>query len=49
MKTDLIDPEIAGQGGRIVKTTGDGMLAEFVSVGARGAVCDQHPDGDGGA
>jgi class 3 adenylate cyclase/pimeloyl-ACP methyl ester carboxylesterase len=29
---ELIDPEIEGRGGRIVKTTGDGMLAEFASA-----------------
>jgi class 3 adenylate cyclase len=29
---ELIDPEIARRGGRIVKTTGDGMLAEFGSA-----------------
>ena len=28
----LIDPKIAEHGGRIVKTTGDGMLVEFASV-----------------
>src|SRR5882724_9986059 len=28
----LLDPEIAEHQGRIVKTTGDGMLAEFASV-----------------
>jgi TolB-like protein/class 3 adenylate cyclase/DNA-binding SARP family transcriptional activator/Tfp pilus assembly protein PilF len=28
----LIDPKIAEHGGRIIKTTGDGMLAEFASV-----------------
>ena len=28
----LIDPAIAGHHGRIVKTTGDGMLVEFASV-----------------
>jgi adenylate cyclase len=28
----LIDPEIAEHRGRIVKSTGDGMLVEFVSV-----------------
>jgi class 3 adenylate cyclase len=31
-RRELIDPEIAGRGGRIVKTTGDGMLAEFASA-----------------
>jgi len=29
---DLIDPKIAEHRGRIVKTTGDGLLAEFASV-----------------
>ena len=28
----LVDPQIAGHRGRIVKTTGDGMLAEFASA-----------------
>jgi class 3 adenylate cyclase len=28
----LVDPRIAQHRGRIVKTTGDGMLVEFVSV-----------------
>jgi adenylate cyclase len=28
----VIDPEIAAERGRIVKTTGDGLLAEFSSV-----------------
>ncbi len=31
-RTDLIDPCIAEHRGRIVKTTGDGLLAEFASV-----------------
>jgi class 3 adenylate cyclase len=31
-RRELIDPEVAGHGGRIVKTTGDGMLAEFGSA-----------------
>ena len=31
-RRDLIDPEIAARGGRIVKTTGDGMLVEFASA-----------------
>jgi adenylate cyclase len=32
LRTDLIDPKIAGHHGRIVKLMGDGMLAEFASV-----------------
>jgi class 3 adenylate cyclase len=31
-RRELIDPAIAGHRGRIVKTTGDGMLVEFPSV-----------------
>jgi adenylate cyclase len=31
-RKDLIDPKIADNHGRIVKTTGDGMLVEFASV-----------------
>ncbi len=31
-RDELIDPTIAAHGGRIVKTTGDGMLVEFASV-----------------
>ena len=31
-RRDAIDPEIASRGGRIVKTTGDGLLVEFASV-----------------
>jgi class 3 adenylate cyclase len=32
MRQELVDPEIAEHRGRIVKTTGDGMLVEFASV-----------------
>ena len=32
LRDDLIEPKIAEYGGRIVKTTGDGMLVEFPSV-----------------
>ena len=32
LRADLIDPAIAGHNGRIVKTTGDGLLVEFASV-----------------
>ena len=31
-RRELIDPKIAERRGRIVKTTGDGMLVEFASV-----------------
>ena len=31
-RRELIDPKIAEHHGRIVKTTGDGLLAEFSSV-----------------
>jgi len=33
LRAELIDPKIAGHRGRIVKTTGDGLLVEFASVG----------------
>src|SRR5216684_3873331 len=32
LRAELIDPKIAGHRGRIVKTTGDGLLVEFGSV-----------------
>ena len=32
-RLELIDPAIVKNGGRIIKTTGDGMLAEFASAG----------------
>jgi TolB-like protein len=32
LRRDLVDPKIAEHGGRIVKTTGDGLLVEFASV-----------------
>src|ERR1700741_3431443 len=32
LRRELIDPKIAEHHGRIVKTTGDGMLVEFGSV-----------------
>ena len=43
-RREIIDPKIAEHRGRIVKTTGDGMLAEFVSVvdAVRCAVDIQH-------
>jgi adenylate cyclase len=43
----LIDPTIATHRGRIVKTTGDGMLVEFASAvdAVRGAVEVQRGNG----
>jgi adenylate cyclase len=32
LRRELVDPKIAGHHGRIVKTTGDGMLVEFASI-----------------
>src|SRR6516162_2859320 len=32
LRAEVIDPQIAGHRGRIVKTTGDGILVEFASV-----------------
>jgi adenylate cyclase len=32
LRGEVIDPKIAGHRGRIVKTTGDGLLVEFASV-----------------
>jgi TolB-like protein/class 3 adenylate cyclase len=32
LRVEVIDPKIAGHHGRIVKTTGDGILVEFASV-----------------
>jgi adenylate cyclase len=31
-RKELVDPKVAEHRGRVVKTTGDGMLVEFVSV-----------------
>src|ERR1700686_5822524 len=51
-RRELVDPKIGEHSGRIVKTTGDGMLVEFPSVvdAVRCAVevqrgmCDQHAE-----
>ncbi|GGH20316.1 alpha/beta fold hydrolase [Cribrihabitans marinus] len=34
LRDDLIDPGVAGEGGRVVKSTGDGIFAEFASIRA---------------
>src|SRR3954463_5335720 len=48
LRRELIDPTIADHRGRIVKTTGDGMLVEFASVvdAVRCAVAVQHATGE---
>lgn len=38
-RAELIDASISGHGGRIIKTTGDGMLVEFPSVVAAVECC----------
>jgi len=43
---ELIEPKLAEHRGRIVKTTGDGFLAEFAERGGRGALCRQDAAGD---
>jgi adenylate cyclase len=47
-RRELVDPKIAEHRGRIVKTTGDGMLVEFASVvdALRCAVDVQHAMSD---
>ena len=40
LRREVVDPAIASHGGRIVKTTGDGLLLEFPSV--VNAVVDRH-------
>jgi adenylate cyclase len=53
VRRELSDPKIAEHRGRIVKTTGDGLLAEFASVvdavrcAVRGAARDDRPQGRG--
>jgi adenylate cyclase len=45
LRAELIDPKIAKHRGRIVKTTGDGVLVEFPSV--VDALRCRATDGDG--
>ena len=40
IRDELIDPTLATHHGRLVKTTGDGLLVEFGSVGRVGAAMD---------
>jgi adenylate cyclase len=46
LRHELLDPKIAEHHGRIVKTTGDGMLLEFASVVRRGALRGRGAAGD---
>ena len=41
LRRELIDPKIAEHRGRIVKTTGDGLLIEFPSVVRRGFAVEE--------
>jgi class 3 adenylate cyclase len=45
LRRELLDPKIAEHRGRLVKTTGDGLLVEFASVvdAVRCAVAVRHP------
>jgi class 3 adenylate cyclase len=36
IRREIVDPAIASHKGRLVKTTGDGMLVEFASAGEDG-------------
>jgi adenylate cyclase len=47
LRAEVIDPKITGHKGRIVKTTGDGVLVEFAGVvdAVRSAVAVQHENG----
>jgi adenylate cyclase len=48
LRAELIDPQIAAHRGRVVKTTGDGLLVEFASVvdAVRSAVAVQRATAD---
>ena len=53
LRREVVDPAIASHKGRIVKTTGDGMLVEFAStvdavncaMGVQGKMADRNCDG----
>jgi adenylate cyclase len=47
--SEVIEPKIRVRHGRIVKTAGDGVLAEFASVVDARALCWRNPARDGGA
>ena len=43
LRRELIEPSLSEHQGRLIKTTGDGFLAEFASPIAALAVRDRHP------
>ncbi len=47
LRQEVVDPAIANHGGRIVKTTGDGLLGEFPECGQCRSLCRRGADGDG--
>src|ERR1700741_4638049 len=52
IRREIVDPAIAAHKGRIVKTTGDGMLVEFASavdavtcaIAVQGKMAERHDD-----
>ena len=46
-RRELIDPKIAEHRGRIVKTTGDGLLVEFASPVEAGSDAEERRQGSG--
>jgi class 3 adenylate cyclase len=46
LRRELVDPKIAEHHGRIVKTTGDGLLGGICQRRRRGALCGRGAAGD---
>ena len=49
IRAQVVDPRIAAHGGRIINTSGDGMLVEFTSATRGTALRDRDPARDGDA